>query len=98
MVRSGRRTPKIKMSVTYQYTFGVEQQRALHILTMMLGAAAERCRQQPVLQPPNPSPRMIPAQSEIPPQYPTCSRQVSDKLALLKFCMTPRSIREMLPF
>ena len=74
------------MSATYQYAFGVEQQGALHILAMMLGTAAIRCRQQ-----------QVPAQQAIPPQHPTSNRQVSDKLALLKFCVLPRRIREMLP-
>lgn len=82
---SGRRTPKIKMSVTYQYAFGVEQQRALHILAMMLGAAAERCRQQ-----------QMPQQLEKPPEHPTSNRQVPDQFKLLRFCVTPRALREML--
>ena len=81
-----RKLPKIKVHVTYEYAFGFEQQRALHILAMMLGEAAIRCRQ-----------RQMPPKLEKPPEQPTSNRQVSDKLNLLRFCITPRAIREMLP-
>lgn len=80
-----REIPKIKMHVSFRYAFGFQQQRAIRILVLMLQAAAVRCRQQ-----------QVPTQPKRPSQHPTSSRQVTDKFQLLRFCVTPRVIREML--
>ena|ERR1051325_1067472 len=95
-----REIPKMKVHVSYVYADGPEQQRALEILTEMLRDSAARYRRQQAESISHSTPSDPVLDPELAPQapdkYPTSTHQTSDNLKLLKFCITPRAMRELL--